>query len=115
MANKLDNLKPYKKGESGNPKGYPTGKKNRSTVARYWMEVNQKLKNPLTGTDEIMSQEDLMTLALIKKAREGDVSAYRELMNSGYGAPVQQIEQTQTNIDLSDLTTDEIKDLLKGE
>ena len=36
-------------------------------------------------------------------------------MNSGYGAPVQQIEQTQTNIDLSDLTTDEIKDLLKGE
>ena len=115
MANKLDNLKPYKKGESGNPKGYPIGKKNRSTVARYWMEVNQKLKNPLTGTDEIMSQEDLMTLALIKKAREGDVSAYRELMNSGYGAPVQQIEQTQTNIDLSDLTTDEIKDLLKSE
>lgn len=115
MANKLDNLKPYKKGESGNPKGYPTGKKNRSTVARYWMEVNQKLKNPLTGTEETMSQEDLMTLALIKKAREGDVSAYRELMNSGYGAPVQQIEQTQTNIDLSDLTTDEIKDLLKGE
>ena len=79
------------------------------------MEVNQKLKNPLTGTEETMSQEDLMTLALIKKAREGDVSAYRELMNSGYGAPVQQIEQTQTNIDLSDLTTDEIKDLLKGE
>ena len=115
MANKLDNLKPYKKGESGNPKGYPIGKKNRSTVARYWMEVNQKLKNPLTGTEETMSQEDLMTLALIKKAREGDVSAYRELMNSGYGAPVQQIEQTQTNIDLSDLTTDEIKDLLKGE
>ena len=115
MANKLDNLKPYKKGESGNPKGYPTGKKNRSTVARYWMEVNQKLKNPLTGTEEIMSQEDLMTLALIKKAREGDVGAYRELMNSGYGAPVQQIEQTQTNIDLSDLTTDEIKDLLKSE
>ena len=67
MANKLDNLKPYKKGESGNPKGYPIGKKNRSTVARYWMEVNQKLKNPLTGTEETMSQEDLMTLALIKK------------------------------------------------
>jgi hypothetical protein len=115
MANE-QNLKPaWKKGESGNPKGYPVGKKNRSTVARYWMEVNQKLKNPLTGTEETMSQEDLMTLALIKKAREGDVSAYRELMNSGYGAPVQQIEQTQTNIDLSDLTTDEIKQMLKSE
>jgi len=62
-----------------------------------------------------MSQEDLMTLALIKKAREGDVAAYRALMDSGYGSPIQQIEQTQTTVDLSDLTTDEIKDLLKGE
>jgi len=108
-------LKPFEKGESGNPNGRPKGAKNRSTIARYWLEVNQNLKNPLTGSDETMSQEDLMTLALIKKAREGDVSAYRALMDSGYGAPVQQVEQTQTNIDLSDLTTDEIKDLLKSE
>ena len=94
MANE-QNLKPaWKKGESGNPKGYPVGKKNRSTVARYWLEVNQKLKNPLTNQEETMSQEDLMTLALIKKAREGDVAAYKALMDSGYGAPLQQIEQT---------------------
>jgi hypothetical protein len=62
-----------------------------------------------------MSQEDLMTLALIKKAREGDVNAYKALMDSGYGAPVQQIEQTNTDIDLSGLTTDELKELLKGD
>ena len=103
----------FKKGESGNPNGRPKGAKNRSTIARYWLEVNQKLKNPLTGIDEQMSQEDLMTLALIKKAREGDVSAYRALMDSGYGAPVQVVEQTNTNVDLSDLSTEEIKDLLK--
>jgi hypothetical protein len=108
------NIQPkWDKGESGNPKGRPKGAKSRSTIARYWLEVNQKLKNPLTGTDETMSQEDLMTLALIKKAREGDVSAYRALMDSGYGAPVQVVEQTNTNVDLSDLSTDEIKDLLK--
>ena len=35
-----------------------------------------------------------MTLALIKKAREGDVAAYKALMDSGYGAPLQQIDQT---------------------
>jgi hypothetical protein len=103
----------FKKGQSGNPNGRPKGRKNRSTIARYWLEVNQKLKNPLTGTDEEMSQEDLMTLALIKKAREGDVSAYRALMDSGYGAPVQVVEQTNTNVDLTDLSTEEIKDLLK--
>ena len=95
MANKEDNLRPaWEKGESGNPNGRPKGSKNRSTIARYWLDVNQKLKNPLTGEQETMSQEDLMTLALIKKAREGDVSAYKALMDSGYGSPVQQIDQS---------------------
>lgn len=89
-----ENLKPAQLGEVRNPNGRPKGSKNRSTIARRWLEVNQNLKNPLTGENETMSQEDLMTLALIKKAREGDVNAYKALMDSGYGAPVQQIEQT---------------------
>jgi hypothetical protein len=111
MANK--DIEPrWEKGESGNPYGRPKGSKNRSTIARKWLEVNQSLKNPLTGENENMSQEDLMTLALIKKARDGDTNAYKALMDSGYGAPVQQIEQTNTEIDLSSLTTDELKDLL---
>jgi hypothetical protein len=93
MANE-QNLIPAKKGEIRNPNGRPKGAKNRSTIARRWLEVNQSLKNPLTGESETMSQEDLMTLALIKKAREGDVTAYKALMDSGYGAPLQQIEQT---------------------
>jgi hypothetical protein len=41
MADKLDNLIPFEKGESGNPNGRPKGSKNRSTIARRWMEVNQ--------------------------------------------------------------------------
>jgi hypothetical protein len=89
-----ENLIPAKKGEVRNPNGRPKGAKNRSTIARQWLEVNQSLKNPLTGEQELMSQEDLMTLALVKKAREGDVAAYKALMDSGYGAPLQQIEQT---------------------
>jgi hypothetical protein len=93
MANE-ENLIPAQKGEVRNPNGRPKGAKNRSTIARKWLEVNQSLKNPLTGDQETMSQEDLMTLALIKKAREGDVTAYKALMDSGYGAPLQQIEQT---------------------
>ena len=107
MADKLDNLKKFEKGESGNPNGRPKGSRNRSTIARQWLEVNQSLKNPLTGEQETMSQEDLMTLALIKKAREGDVNAYKALMDSGYGAPVQQIEQHNIEIPLfPDVSTD---------
>jgi hypothetical protein len=115
MAIKNEILNQFKKGESGNPNGRPKGTKNRSTIARQWLEVNQSLKNPLTGENETMSQEDLMTLALIKKARDGDVGAYKALMDSGYGAPVQQIEQQQTTVDLSELTTEEIKAFLSNE
>ena len=114
MANEK-NLKHFTSEYQPENKGRPKGAKNRSTIARYWLEVNQSLKNPLTGDTETMSQEDLMTLALIKKAREGDVNAYKALMDSGYGAPIQQVEQTQTNVDLSGLSTDEIKEILKGE
>jgi hypothetical protein len=99
MANE-ENLIPAQKGEVRNPNGRPKGSRNRSTIARQWLEVNQSLKNPLTGEQETMSQEDLMTLALIKKAREGDVTAYKALMDSGYGAPLQQVEQTITEIPL---------------
>ena len=105
----------FNKGESGNPNGRPKGSKNRSTIARQWLEVNQSSKNPITGQNETMSQEDLITLALIKKARDGDVNAYKALMDSGYGAPVQQIEQQQTTVDLSELTTEEIKAFLNNE
>jgi transposase len=93
MANE-DNLIPFQKGQSGNPKGRPVGSKNRSTIAKKWLEIEQKLKNPLTNEVEKMSQEDLMTLALIKKAREGDTQAYQKLLDSAYGQPLQQIEQT---------------------
>jgi hypothetical protein len=108
MANE-ENLIPAQKGEVRNPNGRPKGSKNRSTIARKWLEVNQSLKNPLTGESETMSQEDLMTLALIKKAREGDVTAYKALMDSGYGAPLQQIEQTNIEQPLfPDVQTDNL-------
>jgi hypothetical protein len=98
----------WEKGESGNPKGRPKGAKGRATIARYWLEVNQNLKNPITGEQENMSQEDLITLAIIKKARDGDVNAYKALMDSGYGAPLQQIEQTNIEQPLfPDVTTDD--------
>jgi len=106
MANE-DNLIPFKKGESGNPKGRPVGSKNRSTIARHWLDINQNLKNPLTGENERMNQEDLMTLALIKKAREGDVNAYKALMDSGYGAAAQTID---TNLQINDF---DLKDVIK--
>jgi hypothetical protein len=94
MADKLDNLTPFPPGNNANPNGRPKGSKNRSTIARKWLEVMQESKNPITGELEKLSQEDLITLAMIHKARKGDVGAYKQLMDSGFGMPTQQIEQT---------------------
>ena len=56
----------------------------------------QNAKNPITGIDENLSQEDLITLAMIHKARKGDVAAYKQLMDSGFGMPTQSIDLQQT-------------------
>lgn len=110
------NLKnPWGKGQSGNPSGRPKGALGRATIARYWLEAKTKETNDLTGEDETLSQEDLITLAIIKKAKAGDVQAYRELLNSAYGQATQPIAIDTDYIDLSDLTTDEIRNLLSGE
>ena len=102
MQNKIDNLKPFQKGESGNLGGRPKGSRNRSTILKELLDLNDN--------------ELRMHQAQIDKAIQlKDTNAYKAVLDSAYGAPVQQVEQTQTNVDLSDLTTDEIKDLLKGE
>lgn len=105
-----DNLKPMQPGETRNPNGRPKGSKNRSTIARKWLEVMQDAKNPITGELEKLSQEDIMTLALIKKARGGDVNAYKQLMDSGYGLPKQTIEQVQEQPIFNGIDLDVTKD-----
>jgi hypothetical protein len=87
-----ENIIPPQKGEVRNPNGKPKGTKNRSTIARKWLEVMQDAKNPITGELEKLTQEDLITLAMIHKARKGDVNAYKQLMDSGFGMPTQQID-----------------------
>lgn len=82
----------FKEGESGNPSGRPKGSLNRSTIARKWLEAMEKAKNPITGTEADLTQEEIITLAQIAKARKGDTRAYQALMDSGYGQPKHHIE-----------------------
>jgi hypothetical protein len=39
-----------------------------------------------------LTQEDIITLQQIHKARKGDTNAYKAVMDSAYGAPKQDIE-----------------------
>ena len=84
----------YNKVESWNPSGRPKGTLNRKTIAREYLAFLQEEVNPLTGIKELLSNEDMITLALIHKAKKGDVSAYKALMDSAYGSVKQSLELT---------------------
>jgi len=106
MANE-ENLIPAQKGEVRNPAGRPKGAKNRSTIIKELFEFAKTQKNPLTGEQEILTQEQAITMAMLLKASKGDVNAYKALMDSCYGAPKQ---TTDTNLSVSDF---DVKDLFK--
>lgn len=96
MANE-ENLTPWEKGTSGNPKGKPKGAQNRSTIAKKWLSELFYKEDPLTGESTELTVEDLITLAQVKKAVDGqDTNAYKAIMDSAYGAPKQEVEQKIT-------------------
>lgn len=79
----------FKAGQSGNPSGRPKGSRNRSTIVREWLEAK--------ATDDSEGEvSDQLVRALIRKAAEGDVMAFRELFDSGYGKNTDKIESNVT-------------------
>jgi hypothetical protein len=90
---KAENIKSheFKKGESGNPDGRPIGTKNRSTILKKWIEVNVKIKDKSNPTLKEIdgTVEDQIILALIAKARSGDVQAIKEINDTLYGKIVE--------------------------
>ncbi len=83
-----------------NRDGRPKGSRNRSTIVREWLEVQQKVKNPITGETATLDQFDMMTLAAISKARKGDIQAYKEV--SQY-MPDNQEKETDTDVIINTL------------
>ena len=85
-----EDLTPFPKGTSGNPNGRPKGARNRSTILKELLDQNDN--------------ELKMHQAQINKAIDnGDTNAYKAVLDSAYGAPVQ-----QNNIDAT-VKTDELK------
>ena len=95
MANS-ENLKSWEKGQSGNPKGRPKGVKNRSTIAKKWLDSKRVFLNPETNEEELMTLEDIMTLMQVQKAiTQKDTSSYNAIFNSRYGQPKETIDLNQ--------------------
>lgn len=90
MANE-QNLKPWKPGQSGNPKGRPKGIRNFSTIIQQLLadeELMDKIsKNKPSYWDHLPIKNGanaLVTVMLIK-ALQGDVKAASWLTKNGYG------------------------------
>ena len=93
MAN-LKTLRPMKKGETRNPNGRPKGSLNSKTILNKFLALEQQVKNPITGEFENMSVYELMSLAIIAKARKGDLQAYKEILDRLEGKAQQKIDHT---------------------
>lgn len=112
MANP-DSLKPFEKGDDPrrNTEGRPVGSKNRATIAKKWLSLELEEVNPLTGEKEKLTLEDIITLRQLNEAK-GKVrgvyagAAYKNLMDSAYGAPKQETDTTVT------LTNFKVKDVI---
>jgi len=99
-------------GSHGKETGRPKGSRNRSTIVREWLEATESMKNPITGESEKLTQYDIITLALIQKARKGDVQAFKELMDSSFGKIPDKLLAENKNTFQSDLTQEESRKII---
>jgi len=82
------NLKPpFKKGESGNPKGRTKGQRDYVTI---YKEAIRKIAETKNMTPEQV--EDLMTKTGLDKALKGDYAFYRDTLDRLHGKPLQKGE-----------------------
>ena len=129
MANN-NNLKPFKKGVSGNPKGRKKGVRNRSSIIREVFnsisvlnedDFNQ-LQSKFPHIKNDMSIEYLMTLVQVNNAIfKGDLRAYKVLNEALYGTPTKELNRDveedsikKDEIDFTLLTDDELRILIKA-
>ena len=85
-------LTPFPKGVSGNPNGRPKGTRNRSTILKELLDLNDN--------------ELKMHMAQIEKAIElKDTSAYNAVLDSAYGKPTQQTDITTNGESIKDEIT----------
>lgn len=75
-------------------RGRPLGVKNRSTILSKWLSTNLELVHPITKEKQKGTVEDEVILALVTKARKGDVTAIRECLDTMYGKIKEQHELT---------------------
>lgn len=79
-----NNLKKFKKGQSGNPNGRPP----------VLPELKEVIERVLNDEKDGITALDAVIMALHRKAVKGDTIAARELLDRYYGKPKQSVDVT---------------------
>lgn len=92
-----ENLKSWKPGQSGNPKGKPKGTKSLKTRLRELMGVTISYTD-LDGKPSKMKVEDALGIALVAKAlTTGDIKAIEMIKNELEGTKPKEEQQDNLN------------------
>jgi hypothetical protein len=111
MANpnpKTENLNKFTKGKSGNPSGRRKGSKNRATLLKKYLNVAGEFRNPVLHPDrdslevENLTPHEVMVLAQIRRAMNGNLSSYVEIQDTLFGklADKVEVEQNQASVSI---------------
>lgn len=100
LARRLANLRPFKKGQSGNPKGRRKGQRDYRTL--FWIAL-EHIANTQNMTAEQV--EEALHAAGIVKAIKGDFFFYQEISNRVYGKPTDKMDLTSGGKTIADLIT----------
>lgn len=86
---RIANLKPFKPGQSGNPKGRRKGQRDYRTL--FWIALERIANNHDMTPEEV---EEALHVAGVTKAIKGDFFFWQEIANRVYGKPKEHMELT---------------------
>lgn len=99
----IENLQPPKPGEIRNPKGRGKGVPNAKTRYQRILNLIEKVKNPVTGDIEDFTVAEIMDMKIMQKARNGDLAAYKEIMDRLEGKASQSVDVTSDGEKISNI------------
>jgi len=73
-----ENLKPFKPGQCGNPKGRPKGSKSLTGILRAYMDKELEIDDPIEKKRVKKRIGDIINLKLISNAIKGDDRAIKQ-------------------------------------
>lgn len=104
---KNENLKKFSSSYQPKKNGRPRGSLNRKTLFERW-NIKSNITNPLTNKVDGLTQDDIVILSLLNKARQGDVNAIKEWLDNRFGKLTESIE-LETIDKTRELSKEELK------